>query len=294
MGVANQRMSREKLRMRNALTAVLLIVLTPWMAAQQPLDNSAIIKMVKAGLSAEIVIATVNSQPGRYDVSPDALIALKKAGASDAVISTLIGHNSSANNNAAASAGTPAAPEAWTVAGGGAESSAPAGNGLPPGVDSTGLYFQDKNGAWSEMNAEVVNFKTGGALKHIGSAGLVKGDLNGNVAGFHSHLALQPPASFLIHTPDGVSPGEYQLVRFRLSAEAREFRALTGGVAHASGGATRDVVDFSTKKIAPHVYLVTVSADAGKGEYGFLPPMDAAGGKNLANSGKIYTFSFEE
>jgi hypothetical protein len=225
------------------------------------------------------------------------LIALKKAGASDGVISALISRNASAGSGAAAGAATSAGAGSWTVAGGtsaGADSTALGSNGLPPGVDSTGLYYQDKNGAWTEMNAEVVNFKTGGALKHIGSAGIVKGDLNGNVAGFHSHLALDPPAIFLIHTPDGVSPGEYQLVRFRLSAEAREFRALTGGVAHAAGGATRDVVDFNTKKIAPHVYQVTVTSEVGKGEYGFLPPMDASGGKNLANSGKIYTFSFEE
>ena len=166
--------------------------------------------------------------------------------------------------------------------------------GVPPGVDSVGFYYQDKEGNWSEVNAEVVNFKTGGVLKHIGSAGIVKGDLNGNVAGFHSHLALQPPANFILYAAEGVSPGEYQLVRFRSNADSREFRALTGGVAHQSGGATRDVADFNSKKIAPHVYSITLGGDIGKGEYGFLPPMDGGGGKNISNSGKIYTFSFEQ
>jgi hypothetical protein len=267
---------------------LLLLALCPMICfeagAQQSLDNTSVIKMVKAGLSADIVVSMVNSQPGHYEVSPEALIDLKKAGVNDKVISAMISRNASggANGAGAAPAGAMAGAEPMGA------------NGLPAGVDSIGFYYQDKTGTWTEMNAEVVNFKTGGALKHIGTAGIVKGDLNGNVAGFHSKLPLAAPASFILYTADGVSPGEYQLVRFRMSSDAREFRALTGGVAHTSGGATRDIVDFTTKKIAPHVYQITIDVSVGKGEYGFLPPMDASGGKNLANSGKIYTFSLGE
>jgi hypothetical protein len=34
-----------------------------------------------------------------------------------------------------------------------------------------------------------------------------------------------------------------------------------------------------------------MGADIGKGEYGFLPPLDNVSQKNLASSGKVYTFS---
>ena len=259
------------------IVVLAILVLCPLLLAQQVLDNASIIKMVKVGLSAEIVVATVRAQPGHYDLSPDGLIALKKAGASDAIISALIARN--APGNAAADA---AAPDAETPVG---------PNGLPAGVDSVGMYYKDKDNNWTEVDAEVVNFKTGGALKHISTVGIIKGELNGHVASYHSMLVLSPPADFLLYVPEGTSPGEYQLVRFRVSSDSREFRALTGGVAHTSGGAVRDNVDFTSKKIASRLYAISLSGEIGKGEYGFLPPQEGTG-KNVENSGKIYTFSF--
>jgi hypothetical protein len=271
----------------------------PALIAQQELDNAAVIKMTKAGLGPDIVAASVKSRPGHYDASPDGLIALKKAGVGDQVISAIVAKDSGATSQAGAtgqgSSGFSPAPGTGlggaTAPGGGT----PLGtNGLPPEVDSIGLYYKSQDGAWTEVGAEVVNFKTGGALKHIGSAGIVKGDLNGHVAGFHSHLPLQAPAELMLYAPDGVSPGEYQLIRFRSSSDSREFRSLTGGVAHTSGGAARDTAEFTSKKMAPHIYAITLNANIGKGEYGFLPPLETAGGKNVSSSGKIYTFSFNQ
>jgi len=259
------------------------------LAAQQELDNKAVLKMVKAGLSPEIVAATVNSQSGYYDVSPDAMIALKKAGVGDTVIAAMIAHNAPGAGQIQTGQMQPAG--GGSPASNGGMMAAASANGLPPGVDTVGLYYKDQAGNWAEMDAEVVNFKTGGALKHIGSAGIVKGDLNGHVAGYHSRRSLPSPAEFILYVPEGVSPGEYQLIRFRISSNSREFRALTGGVAHTEGGAARDTVEFTSKKIAPRVYAISVAGEAGKGEFGFLPPLDMMGGKNVSSSGKIYTFT---
>lgn len=275
--------------MRNRILAIAILVLgllpaCSRLMAQQDLNNSAVLKMTKAGLSAEIISATVNANPGHYDVSPDAMIALKKAGIGDAVIAAMIAKNSGGAAPAQASAGG----AGFALAS--APSAASSANGLPPGVDSVGVYVKDSSGNWAEVDAEVVNFKTGGALKHISSAGIVKGDLNGNVAGFHSRLGLHSPAEFILYVPEGTSPGEYQLIRFRVSSNSREFRSLTGGVAHTSGGAVRDTVEFTSKKIAPRVYQITVAGEAGKGEFGFLPPLES-NGKNVSSSGKIYTFT---
>lgn len=266
--------------MRRSFLAFAFVFLSSLLIAQQEMTNDSVIKMTKAGLSPEIVASSVKSQPGHYDVSADGLIALKKAGVGDAVISAILAHNA-----------TPGSPAAGSAVVGGDGLGA---NGLPAGVDSTGVYYKDKDGNWTEVNAEVVNFKTGGALKHIGTAGIVKGDLNGHVAGFHSKLPLPAPAEFLLYLPEGVSPGEYQLIRFRETSESREFRSLTGGVVHTSGGAARDTAEFSSKKIAPHLYAITLGGDIGKGEYGFLPPLESGNGKSIASAGKIYTFSFGE
>lgn len=263
--------------MRKLFLIAAILILCPLLHAQQELDNTSIVKMVKAGLSADIVVATVRSQPGHYDLSPDALIALKKAGATDPIISAMIARGSGPAGSAGS--GTP-------------DTSALGANGLPAGVDSVGMYFKNKDGNWTEMGVEVVNFKTGGALKHISSVGIVKEDLNGHVGGFHSRLMLPNPAEFLLYVPEGTSPGEYQLIHFRSNSDSREFRSLTGGVAHASSGAARDTVDFNPKKIAPRLYSITVSNEIGKGEFGFLPPVDISAGKSVNSSGKIYTFSF--
>jgi hypothetical protein len=58
--------------------------------AQQALNNEAIIKLVKAGMSDDFIISTINTQPGSYDASTDAIIALKNAGASDRVMTAVV------------------------------------------------------------------------------------------------------------------------------------------------------------------------------------------------------------
>jgi hypothetical protein len=267
--------------MRKTIWAVLILslALLPLggrLNAQSELGNDSIVKMVKAGLSAEIITSMVKSQPGHYDMSPEGLIALKKSGVNDAIISAMIAHSAGAGASASGSG-----PDALGA------------NGLPAGVDSVGMYYKDKDGNWTELGAEVVNFKTGGALKHIGTAGIVKGDLNGYVSGFHSHQPLPLPAELILYVPEGRSPGEYQLLRFRVNSDSREFRSMTGGVAHTKGGAERDTVEFTSKKIAPRVYAITLGGEVGKGEYGFLPPVEGSG-KNIESSGKIYTFSFAQ
>jgi hypothetical protein len=59
-------------------------------AGQQALNNDAITKMVKAGLSDDVVVAEINGTPGQYITTPDALIALKQAGVSDRVIAAIV------------------------------------------------------------------------------------------------------------------------------------------------------------------------------------------------------------
>lgn len=77
-------------RMRRILLAVAFLALSALLAAQQALNNDSIIKMSKAGLSDELIITTINAQPGSYDTSTDGLIALKAAGVSDKVVTAIV------------------------------------------------------------------------------------------------------------------------------------------------------------------------------------------------------------
>jgi hypothetical protein len=60
------------------------------MAAQQTMNNAAVLKLAKAGLSDELIVATINASPGAYNTSADALIALKSAGVSDKVVAAIV------------------------------------------------------------------------------------------------------------------------------------------------------------------------------------------------------------
>lgn len=77
--------------MRKVILAVAVFVLWPFMlGAQQTMNNEAVIKLVKAGLSEDLIITTVNSAAGAYDTSADGIIALKAAGVSDKVVSAIV------------------------------------------------------------------------------------------------------------------------------------------------------------------------------------------------------------
>jgi len=258
--------------MRKFLLATLFVAVCAALAAQQAMNNDSVIKMIKAGLSEDIIVGSINSQPGQYDTSADGLIALKTAGASDKVVGAMI--------SKASGVAPVAAPAA-------------ASNGLPPGIDEIGVYMKDTSGNWVALMPEVVNFKTGGVLKSLATNGLVKGDINGHIEGVKAKTTTTLPVVFAVYTPDGTAITEYQLLRLRVNSDSREFRSMTGGVFHSSGGAKRDSVDFQATKLAPRLYQVTVDQSMGKGEYGLLPP-GAVSSSNMASAGKIYTVSVPE
>jgi hypothetical protein len=139
------------------------------------------------------------------------------------------------------------------------------------------------------MEPEVINFKTGGVLKSMATDGLIKGDINGNIKGAHSKTDVTMPVEILIYVPEGVAATEYQLLHLHESGNAREFRTVTGGVFHKSGGASRDAIEFEAKKIAPRTYSITLS-NLKTGEYGLLPPSAGDATGSTGRLGKLYTF----
>jgi hypothetical protein len=71
--------------------AVCLLALTSAIClAQHAMNNDAVIKLAHAGLGDDLIVQTINSQPGNYSTGPDDLVALKKAGLSDRVLGAII------------------------------------------------------------------------------------------------------------------------------------------------------------------------------------------------------------
>lgn len=63
-----------------ALCSLCLCPVSLGQQAQKPLTNDGVIKMVKAGVSESVIVASIQSSPAQYDVSTDGLIKLKNAG----------------------------------------------------------------------------------------------------------------------------------------------------------------------------------------------------------------------
>ncbi len=254
----------------------------PELYSQQPLDNAAVIKMVKAGLPEDLIVSAINSQPGTYNIGADGLIALKKAGASDKVLGAIVLKTSGASAAPVPGSQTANGPAAPPVAA-----------GPPEGITEVGIYYKNAAGAWTELLPEVVNFKSKSVLKSVSTAGIVRPNLNGHVLGSRAKLALTFPVILAVSMPEGTSITEYQLLRLHTDGDAREFRSVTGGAFHSNNGDARDNVEFQSEKIAPHIYQITLAPSFGRGEYGLLPPGSISSSK-AGSTGKLYTMSVTE
>jgi len=228
--------------------------MSPALSQQEALTNEAVIKMVKAGLSDEVILGVVTQQPGKYSTGVDDLIMLKQAGVSDKVVSAM----------AAKGAGVRATEEIKL---------------------ELGVYAK-KDGAWIILEPEVVNLKQASGFR-IYTGGI---DTNGHMTGLSSKTTLRIPIDIMIVAPEGVSASEYQCVRLRQSAKnnSREFRVSRAGFGGGKTGVDRDRVAFDFKKLGPRQFAVSLPSSVVAGEYAFLPPGAASG--PLATPGKAFTF----
>ncbi|MHB8753398.1 MAG: hypothetical protein ACYC92_00330 [Candidatus Acidiferrales bacterium] len=100
-------------KMRGVLPFAVLVLLgaalyrvSPAQQVQKPLTNDGVIKMVKAKLSESVVVATIQSSPANFDISPDGLIGLQKAGATQNEMDAIVAAEKAASGRGAAAAPT--------------------------------------------------------------------------------------------------------------------------------------------------------------------------------------------
>jgi len=96
------------------ITAFLLLALLPATGAtEQPLTNEDIIALSKAGLSDSAIIVTIGRSRPQFELSASALVKLKQAGVSNAVIEAMLGARPAAPSEGGASSRTaPSTPPA--------------------------------------------------------------------------------------------------------------------------------------------------------------------------------------
>ena len=76
---------------------------------QQPLTNNDVVKMVKSGLPASIIVNAIQANQTNFDVSANGLIALQKAGVPQTVMDAMISAAKNGSGTGAAASSQPAA-----------------------------------------------------------------------------------------------------------------------------------------------------------------------------------------
>jgi hypothetical protein len=258
-----------------ASVVVFLLLMSIAGQAQQlskKMTNQDVIDMVSLGLSDDVIVDKIHATDGTdFDTSVAALKKLKAAKVPDRVMRAMINPK----------------PALIAVSAPVTSVSRPAASWLP---DEAGVYVFIK-GKLTEIEPEIVGWQTGGIMKSMATGGLTKGHINGKIMKPKSAVQLPNPVECIIKTPEGTSVGEYQLLRLDEKGNRREFRALTGGIIHASAGSEKNTIPSQPEKIAKSTWKIQFT-DLKKGEYGFLPP--GVSSQSLSSAGKIYTFGVIE
>jgi hypothetical protein len=243
-----------------------LSLMAACLLAQDALTNEGVIKMVKAGLSEDLILSAIADQRSNFSLAAIDLIALKEAGVSEKILKAMMakGRGASAAPSAATETKPPEASQAAAISGDG--------------------VFYKKGAGYFELLTEEIRWKTSGAMKSFASAGIIKKDLGGTVAGPSSRNFLQNPLEIILAPPQGMSINSYLLLPLKaLSKGEREF--LVGPV-NAKSGVAKGAIAFGVEKVGPNQFRLVLQTPLGPGEYGILPVMPASAGP----AGKLYTF----
>lgn len=78
--------NRDRAEMRDVAVGSTVAAQANAQASAQAVSNYDLVQMTNAGISEDVIISTMRSRGGMFDLSPAGLIALKQAGVSDRVV----------------------------------------------------------------------------------------------------------------------------------------------------------------------------------------------------------------
>lgn len=282
------------------ITAAMFAAFCSAPAVAETLDNSKVVDLTKVGLGEEAVIAKIKSSATQFDVSTEALIALKNAGVSSPVIAAMIeasnGANVSANATVSSDSPDPRVPH-------------------PSGVYLLADWLAPPK--MQVIDPTTSNqTKTGGFLGYALTGGIASMSFRTVVPNAHARTTTQQarPTFYFYFDQAGrslsnggssaiwsagavTSPNEFSLVRFKVKDDRREARVGKFNIGGAKSGVMdEDRIPMIYTAIVPGVYEVKPDRDLPVGEYGFIYSSSSGGGGiGLAGVGamtsRIFDFS---
>lgn len=259
-------------------------LIVPAAAYGQEMSTPSILTLSKAGLSDDLIIAKINTQPCNYDVSIDSILRLRAAGLSDKVIAVMVLR---------------------------CESSSPV-KGIPrienltdPKVKRTpGIYVVE---SWrTPAVVQPIKATRSGGMKTSGNGSIVFPLVAKLVIpGIQSRLSIQIPkptfyfyfntsnqkvSEFGSEASEGTeSPDEFSLIKMKARKGVRELEmgrtSAYGGalVAFRKGLSLKNAIKFDVDAEGDGIFRVSPSAPLEAGEYAFV----FTGGEGS----RIYDFS---
>ena len=270
-------------------------------AGQEALNNDAVVKMVKSGLSEGLIITMIQNQPGAFTLNPDELSRLKNNGVSEKVLEAMI--NKGGPSNLGGSRPTGATPSAGA-------STANPNDPLSPHDSGIYLYSRDRNGDYKLTVLEQAAYQGSktGMLGLVLTSGLKKAKTRAVIVGQHASIRTpdtQP--TFYFYFEDKAAglgkggfgagavsnPNQFALVKLEVTKATRETVVATVGAF--GGGVGTDpkaMVMFKSEKIREGLYKVTPTAPMEAGEYCFLVSQVNMGAFGAGAAGAAQIFDF--
>ena len=275
--------------MRKGFLALAFIVISPLLFAQT-MNNDAVIKLSKAGLSDDLIVSTINAEPGTYDTSVNGLIALKKAGASDKVVSAIV---------LKVAAPKPAAPAAMASASSLAPAPPPTAAAPDPDDPASphdpGVYFMTTtpDGKTKLVFMDQVGVpasKTSGMMGAAFSFGIAKAKVKVDLVGGHAALRTGSNPVFYMYFPPAVnlgglggtdvvhSPAQFALLLLEDKKDHRETMVAKVGMgSQSTGNDEKRTYQFRTERLRAEAYKVSTLGSLKPGEYAFLATTKVTG-----------------
>ena len=277
--------------MRTIFAAIaLLTIAVP--ASAEMIGNQTVLALTAAGLGDEAIIAKIKASSGKFDLSTDQIIALRKQGVSGPVIAAML---ASANPAPIAAAYSMTSPD-------------------PMVPHPSGVYVISSHepAAMTRIDATASNqAKTGGILGYALTGGIasmsVKASIPGDTA--RNRADSTKPVFYMFFdesNPDSArqvntfasgsaasvsSPNEMTLIGLAKKKGRREARVGSLNIGGAKTGVMdKDQIAFDYDMIRPGVFKVTPKTTLTSGEYGFIYAISggAAGG---ALTARVFDFS---
>lgn len=261
------------------------------------MTNADVVNMVAAGLSEQIIIASIRDAKAQsFDVSPNGLIGLKKGGVSDSIIAIMMSPGAAPSANAASTDKRPVPPAPSSSAAAPLATLAPASGAVPPMVAAeAGLYYVGEQGLVRIEAKTPYQTRTGSRLVSRLTLGIKPARINAMLQGLRSDLQVVSAPKFYMHLGQVLgqseSIGEYYLVKFTVkeSGGRREIEIGSANFAKFQAGfPEKDLFQMDTKRIDKDIYLMTPKSALGGGEYGILQLPQGSSPAPLPR--KIYDF----